>query len=548
MRKILQKRAIFLLAALFFIFQFAGPAAGDVPHEAYFSDTSDVRIDQIAVNVGEEITVRVYTEVPDGKSLDQFSVTVNYDASKVSLVNAEVPEASPFSDDWTLFPNYSGIAGQVILGGFTFSAAVVGPTAVIAMDITFSGDVEGGFDLTITFDSFGTTTEEFPPTPDDLAVCVGIPTLYYPDADDDGYGDSGNGGTLFCDDPGDGWSINNADCNDGAAAINPDADETCDGVDNDCDGNADDDDDDVTDPATWYEDADSDTYGNVGSTMQACEQPTGYVADSTDCNDGNVDQHPNATEICNGIDDDCDLLIDDADDGITGQLTWYADTDVDGFGDPNTSMLECDQPNGYVADNTDCVDTNGNIYPGADEICNDIDDDCDTLVDDADDGITDQSTWYADTDDDGYGDPGASMLACDQPDDYVNNDDDCDDSAIGVNPDADEICNGIDDDCDNLIDDADGDITGQATWYADTDSDTFGDPNTSMLACDQPADYVADNTDCDDTSNVIYPGAPEICDEEDNDCNGTVDDIGDVDSDGENDCEDNCPAVASTLR
>ncbi|MBK8820415.1 MAG: putative metal-binding motif-containing protein [Saprospiraceae bacterium] len=103
--------------------------------------------------------------------------------------------------------------------------------------------------------------------------------------------------------------------------------------------------------------------------------------------------NPGATEICNGLDDDCD---GDIDEGV--QNTYYADTDNDGYGDASVTTMACSPPNGYVADNTDCNDNNVLVNPGATEICNGLDDDCDGEVDE--DVL---NTFYADNDLDGYG-------------------------------------------------------------------------------------------------------------------------------------------------
>ena len=65
----------------------------------------------------------------------------------------------------------------------------------------------------------------------------------------------------------------------------------------------------------------------------ACDPPPGYVDNATDCDDNNANINPDATEICNGIDDNCNGLIDDADSGIVGQTNWFKDNDGDGFPD-----------------------------------------------------------------------------------------------------------------------------------------------------------------------------------------------------------------------
>jgi len=64
-------------------------------------------------------------------------------------------------------------------------------------------------------------------------------------------------------------------------------------------------------PNTYYIDADADSFGNAAVKILSCTRPSGFVSDSTDCNDANANIHPGATEICNnGVDDNCDGLID----------------------------------------------------------------------------------------------------------------------------------------------------------------------------------------------------------------------------------------------
>ena len=113
------------------------------------------------------------------------------------------------------------------------------------------------------------------------------------------------GTVSFADAGGDGYA-SNVDCNDADAAINPGATEICDGIDNNCDGNIDE-----AGGATWYADADGDTYGDAASTTVSCDTPAGYVADNTDCNDGNDAINPAATEVCDGVDNNCDGNIDE---------------------------------------------------------------------------------------------------------------------------------------------------------------------------------------------------------------------------------------------
>ncbi|USN56173.1 MAG: putative metal-binding motif-containing protein [Candidatus Peribacteria bacterium] len=104
--------------------------------------------------------------------------------------------------------------------------------------------------------------------------------------------------------------------------------EVCDGLDNDCTNGIDD-----GVLLTFYADTDGDAYGDVGSTTLACSAPVGYTGDNTDCDDGDSNNYPGNTEVCDMSDNDCDSLVDDADPGIFGQSIFYADTDGDGQGD-----------------------------------------------------------------------------------------------------------------------------------------------------------------------------------------------------------------------
>ena len=202
---------------------------------------------------------------------------------------------------------------------------------------------------------------------------------------------------------------------------------------------------------TWYEDDDGDGYGNGSSALSACEAPSGFVADGSDCVDSEASIHPGASEVCDGVDNDCDGAIDP--DTSVDAPTWYADTDGDGTGDAASSTVSCSAPSGFVADSSDCDDGDATVFVGADEYCDGIDNDCDGSIDES--GAVDGTTVYADTDGDGYGDASNSSVECSLPSGYVSDSSDCDDTDSAVNPAGDEVCDGVDNDCDGDVDDAD---------------------------------------------------------------------------------------------
>ena len=246
---------------------------------------------------------------------------------------------------------------------------------------------------------------------------------------------------------------------------------------------------------TWYRDVDGDGYGDRDVTTQAVQQPAGYVADSTDCDDGCAACHPGATEVCDSKDNDCDGQTDEGDIGTW----WYRDADADGYGIPSRPREACQKPDGYVDNDNDCDDSDPDVHPGATEVCDGKDNDCDGQIDEG--GV-------CEPDSDGDGDP---------------DDTDCNDSDPSIHHGATEVCDGKDNDCDGQIDE--GDIG--TRWYEDADGDGYGNPSVKVKRCAQPRRYVDNNDDCDDTQPVLY------------------DNCGDYDRDDVPDEADNCPYDAN---
>ena len=363
------------------------------------------------------------------------------------------------------------------------------------------------------------------------------------------------------------------DCNDGDPLVHPSAPEYCDGRDNDCDDLIDDEDEDWTGDAYWYRDADQDTFGNPEDMVRQCERPTGFVQgteqvspENADCNDTNPDINPNAVEVCDEVDNDCDGLIDDQDTEEILDRIWTIDSDGDGFGNADSeaaTIASCEDVDGYAPNSDDCDDSSADISPLGIEICDLIDQNCDGIIDD---GV--QVEWYYDADGDGEGaDPAlsASMWACAdaQPDGFVDNYNDCNDIDAGVYAGADEVCDGIDNNCDGLADEVDPSLLGNVHWYADLDSDGFPNEALYTVSCNPVPGFIQfgavllpTEIDCNDGNSQINPSADEQCDGIDNDCDDGIDDADpdsivttvwtiDADSDGYGDASSTAMTVNS---
>jgi alpha-tubulin suppressor-like RCC1 family protein len=401
----------------------------------------------------------------------------------------------------------------------TYTTACTAPAGYVANDDDCdNASVEHWSDCGVCVDddgdNFGSGCDLGPDCDDSLAtgtVCHTSCSDFYDDSDGDSFGDSALS-VAACYVP-TGFVSNSTDCDAADAAHWSDC-AVCTDADGDdygssCNLGPDCDDDSVTGASCndacniYYRDTDSDTYGDLLSSLDACVLPVGYVSDNSDCAPGDADHWADCGS-CSDTDGDgygpgCDLGSDCDDDPITGDscntgcATYYTDVDSDSYGDDAQATVACVTPSGYVDNNTDCAPADASHWSDC-GVCSDSDGDnygtgCD-LGDDCDpaDAIhwSDCSTCTGtgDVDGDGYGD-GCNLA-------------DCDDTAATGAP------------C----------YDGCTTFYDDTDADGYGNPATAADACSIPAGYVADNTDCDPASAIHWA-----------DC-GTCTGAGDLDADG----------------
>jgi hypothetical protein len=387
---------------------------------------------------------------------------------------------------------------------------------------------------------------------------------WFPDVDRDSHGDT-QSSVLACNAPS-GFVAAGDDCDDADAGVHPGATERCDGRDQDCDFDIDD----GVEQRDYWADADRDGWGDDDAPLRACSAPTGYAAESgdcddtdprvhpeadesdcadpvdyncdgaaavdddddgwfgcSDCDDQRADVNPDAEERCDddGDDDDCDGVADDDDIGPAGRVLFFIDGDADGYGD-GTGVLRCDGAGTRTALIAgDCDDADASVNPGEIELCDadDVDEDCDGLADDVDSAATGTAAFYADDDGDGWG-AGVAVRRCDPSDAYTATaSGDCDDADARRSPGLAEICDASDrdEDCDGAADDNDGGASGTSLFYTDADNDGYG-VAPSVLRCDASGDYRADNEDdCDDGDAEVAPGAAETAgDGVDDDCDG----------------------------
>jgi len=355
----------------------------------------------------------------------------------------------------------------------------------------------------------------------------------------------------------DGFTFGQGDCDDVSQAINPGSEETCNGFDDDCDGVVNEGFSDWT-AYFYYLDLDGDGYGEFDGGVSTCSAtpPTETAPEYGDCAPLDPSVHPGASDTCDGVDKNCNGVLDEP----TVKPVFYADTDGDGFGDPASTFDACTAPAGYVADATDCDDTRAAINPGGTEVCNGRDDDCDAIVDPAPcstylgESGSGPYTWFE------------ASVACGNEGMHLATIGDADELGIFELFYADQTLvwvGGTRQFYDDLFSQLGAGYEGEAwawetgeplgfTSWAAGEPDVLPDgpycmahevhgdgwfalPCDSELAayvCEDDGDLAADadgdgvtfgEGDCSDYSGTISSGAAEICDGFDNDCDGEVD-------------------------
>jgi len=326
--------------------------------------------------------------------------------------------------------------------------------------------------------------------------------VWYPDLDGDGFGDALDVGTEQCKALPNHVVGDRTDCEDQSSEVFPGNPEICDDLDNDCDGEVDN----GLAFETFFIDADGDGFGDPSSAIQHCgDAASGLVSVGDDCDDGAETVNPDAAELCDGVDSDCDGDI--GPDEVDADLDQYVVCD----------LLALDQwiGVGLVVGGGDCDDADSTVFPAATELCDGLDNSCDGATpDDELDADADRYVtcvlWVGD-------DPG------------IDGGDDCDDGDSNRSPGLVEVCDGLDNDCSGVPDD----WLPTLLFYSDGDEDGFGYLAIGELCADPMDGSVTQGGDCNDADPTRYPFAPELCDGQANTCEAPATPTNEVDNDGD---------------
>lgn len=301
---------------------------------------------------------------------------------------------------------------------------------------------------------------------------------------------------------------------------------------------------------TCYQDGDGDGYGNaaVSQVIGGATCPAGWSALGTDCDDTRGAAHPGATEVCNGLDDNCVAGIDENNICYT---IYYCDADGDGYIGMNISAsclsYQCVPDDCATAPGDDCNDRNRAIHPDAAEVCNNLDDNCIGGVDENNACYVD---YYCDADRDGYFSAAISgncnAYQCLPADCQTEGGTDCNDNLATVHPGATEICNGLDDNCAGGVDEGGSALCDDGVFCNGEEAcGGAAGCRAATLSCDDENPCTADSCDesADECVNDPEPLDGEACDDgfwctvidvcQSGDCVG-----------GERDCGDGVPCSA----